>query len=103
MKVPKMTKSEEKQLWKIIFEQEHITNRIIEISSEPNGISICLETYGTVQLLVKPATAIGDNYLSDTFYITAVLSNGVEHKAFVKVIITLLLSNHKSVSVILLF
>jgi len=75
-----------KQLWKTIFEQERITNRIIEITSVTDGISFSLETFGTVQLLVKPATAIGDNFMSDTFYITAVLSNGVEHKAFVKVL-----------------
>ena len=83
-----MTKSEEKQLWKTIFEQERITHRMVEISSETNGINFSLETYGAVQLLVKPATAIGDNFMSDTFYITVVLSNGVEHKAFVKVINT---------------
>ena len=88
MKVCEMTKSEEKQLWKTVFEQERITHRMVEISSETYGISISLKTYGTVQLLVRSATAIGDNYLSDTFYITAVLSNGVEYKAFVKVINT---------------
>ena len=88
MKVCEMTKSEEKQLWKTIFEQERITHRMVEISSETNGISISLKTYGTVQLLVKSATAIGDNFLSDTFYITVVLNNGIQCKAFVKVINT---------------
>ena len=75
-----------KQLWKTIFEQERIAHRMVEISSVTDGISFSLETYGAVQLLVKPASAVGDNYMSDTFCITAVLSNCVEHKAFVKVI-----------------
>ena len=77
-----------KQLWRTIFEQERIAHRLVEVFSEKNGITSSLEIYGTVRLLVKPATAIGDNYMSDTFYITAVLNSGVEHRAFVKVIIT---------------
>jgi len=73
-------------LWKSIYEQENVAPRTAEIAAESDGITFDLESYGKVQLLVKPASALGDNYMSDTYYNTAVLSNGVQHRAFVKVL-----------------
>lgn len=75
-----------KQLWKGIYEQERVASRMPEIAAKTEGITFHLDGYGTVQLLVKPASAIGDNYMSDTYYNTAVLSSGIQHKAFVKVL-----------------
>ena len=75
-----------KQLWKGIYEQERVASRMPEIAAKTEGITFHLDGYGTVQLLVKPASAIGDNYMSDTYYNTAVLSSGIQHKAFVKVV-----------------
>ena len=76
-------------LWKSIYEQENVAPRTAEIAAESDGITFDLESYGKVQLLVKPASAVGDNFMSDTYYNTAVLSNGVQHRAFVKVAIIL--------------
>jgi len=73
-------------LWKSIYEQENVAPRTAEIAAESDGITFDLESYGKVQLLVKPASAVGDNFMSDTYYNTAVLSNGVQHRAFVKVL-----------------
>jgi len=73
-------------LWKSIYEQENVAQRTAEIAAESDGITFDLESYGKVQLLVKPASAVGDNFMSDTYYNTAVLSNGVQHRAFVKVL-----------------
>ena len=75
-----------KQLWRAIYEQEHVASRMVEIAAKKEGITFEIEAYGTIQLLVKPASAVGDNYMSDTYYNTIVLNNGgEEQKAFVKV------------------
>ena len=75
-----------KQLWRAIYEQEHVASRMVEIAAKKDGITFETEAYGTIQLLVKPASAVGDNYMSDTYCNTAVLNNGgEEQKAFVKV------------------
>ena len=80
------SKEFQKQLWRAIYEQEHVASRMVEIAAKKEGITFEIAAYGTIQLLVKPASAVGDNYMSDTYYSTAILINGGEkHNAFVKV------------------
>ena len=77
----------EASLWKGIYEQERVASRMVEIAAKKEeGITFELATYGMVKLVAEPASAIGDNYMSDTYYNTATLSNGEHCKAFVKVI-----------------
>jgi len=81
------SKEFQKQLWRAIYEQEHVASRMVEIAAKKEGITFEIEAYGTIQLLVKPASAVGDNYMSDTYYNTIVLNNGgEEQKAFVKIL-----------------
>lgn len=74
-------------LWKGIYEQERVASRIIEIAAKKEeGITFQLDGFGEVKLVIKAASGLGDNYMSDTYYNTAILSDGAHYKAFVKVL-----------------
>jgi len=75
------------QFWKSIYEQENLAVRMAEIAAmKTDGYTFDCPSYGSVQLLMQPATVLGDNFMSDTYYNTAILSSGVQRKAFVKVL-----------------
>ena len=75
------------QFWKSIYEQENLAVRMAEIAAmKTDGYTFDCSSYGSVQLLMQPATVLGDNFMSDTYYNTAILSSGVQRKAFVKVL-----------------
>ena len=76
-------------LWKGIYEQERVASKIIEIAAKKEeGITFQLDGFGEVKLVIKAASGLGDNYMSDTYYNTAILSDGAHYKAFVKVLKT---------------
>jgi len=78
---------DKKKLWKSIYEQENVASRMAEIASKKDeGITFELPLFGVVKLVIATASGLGDNYLSDTYYNTATLSDGVVHRAFIKVL-----------------
>ena len=72
--------------WKSIFEQEKLALRLAEIAAQPDGCVFHLPTYGSVKLTATKATKLGENFMSLTYYTTADLDNGLQRKAFVKVV-----------------
>lgn len=61
-----------------------------EIAALEDGYTFHSPDYGSVKLTATRATKLGENFMSLTFYATAHLADGVQHKAFVKVIKELL-------------
>jgi len=77
---------DQKKFWKAIYEQERVASRMVDLAArQEDGSNFELSPYGTVKLMVKAASSIGENYLSDAYYNTATLNGGVSYKAFVKV------------------
>jgi len=78
---------DQKKFWKAIYEQERVASRMVDLAArQEDGSNFELSPYGTVKLMVKAASSIGENYLSDAYYNTATLNGGVSYKAFVKVL-----------------
>lgn len=84
--------SEQKQFWKVLFEQENVASNLMSLSTNhPNGIPYELPNFGQVRVRAAPASALGDNFMSDTFSVTAQLSprnpdsDSIIYKTFIKV------------------
>ena len=76
--------------WSSLFEQEQLALRLDQVAAEPGGLSIDLADCGRIQVKAVRATALGDNFMSDAYSVTAKLENDnqTEYNAFVKVVIS---------------
>ena len=95
-------KLESKQLlWEHIFKNDQLIIRLIndhaaacaKVSIKPslenadkNAITIQSSKWGPIKLKIWAATALGDNFLSDAYIVSAKLNDGeVEYRSFIKV------------------
>lgn len=93
LKMPVDTKlSEQRRFWKILFEQENLASHLLSLSTyHPNDDSYELPNFGQVNVRVSPGSALGDNFNSDTFSVTAEVAprnsdgDGLIFRTFVKV------------------
>ena len=80
------------QFWQSIFVQEKLAARMVEISALKEGLTFESEVYGLIRLQTSPATVLGDNFMSDAYFNIAILDDGTEKRAFVKVSDNMLLA-----------
>ena len=55
------------------------------VALKDEGLLLSPSVNGCRTLKASPASAVGDNYASDTYVVTAVLDNGSKLQAFIKV------------------
>lgn len=84
--------AEKKLFWKTLFETENLAPQMIPLATQrSNGIALELPHFGQVRAKVVAASALGDNFMSDTFIVTAYVaprnpdSDTIVYKTFVKV------------------
>ena len=84
------------QFWKLLCDQENIASHLVSLSTDyPDGIQYELPNFGKVLVRTAPASALGDNFMSDTFSVTAQLPPGnpdgdfLIFKTFIKVLLRL--------------
>lgn len=72
--------------WKEIFEKEKLARRMAEVAAlKEEGLIISPPINGCKMVKAWPASAMGDNFASDAYGVKAVLENGTELEAFIKV------------------
>ena len=65
---------EEKQsFWKALFEEKKLAPQLCTLATvhDKDGVSFELQQYGKIHVLVRPASALGVNFSSDTFFVKA--------------------------------
>ena len=79
------TRLERKAFWTAIFEKENIAPQLVGISRGKFEEIYHLSGYGETFVNGRPASILGDNFMSDTFIIDATTANGSTFASFVKV------------------
>lgn len=83
--------AEKKLFWKTLFETKLLASKMVSIAKNQAGSETYdLVQFGKVHLKVEPASTIGDNFMSDTFTVTAFVTPGLHdkstiYKTFIKV------------------
>lgn len=79
--------SSNNKIWRYLFDTEKLAIRLPEAAAQQeDGITFRSTVFGNVQVKAKPATATGENFMSDAYIVSAVqTASGVEHRSFVKV------------------
>ena len=78
----------QQMFWKTLFENKKFASQLPSLATDHvDGITYDdLPEFGQVQIVVKAASSLGDNFMSDTFTITAKLTRcGTTFQAFTKV------------------
>jgi hypothetical protein len=81
----------QQMFWKTLFENKKFASQLPSLATDhADGITYefydDLPEFGQVQIVVKAASSLGDNFMSDTFTITATLTRcGTTFQAFTKV------------------
>lgn len=75
------------KIWRYLFDTEKLAIKLPEVAAQEDGIVFRSTVFGDVRVKTKPATATGENFMSDAYLVSAVqTSSDVEQRAFVKVI-----------------
>lgn len=75
--------------WKEIFETNRLAVRMAEIAAlTDEGLTISPPINGCKVVKAWPASALGDNFMSDAYIVQAIFDNGKELRAFAKVSVT---------------
>lgn len=78
--------------WTALFGENGLIPKLPEIAGEPDGRSLSTKEFGQVKVKASPATAMGDNFLSDTFIVEAITENDSKSQTgFIKVKYTCIL------------
>ncbi len=78
--------------WTALFEENGLIPKLPEIAGELDGRSLSTKEFGQVKVKAFPATAMGDNFLSDTFIVEAITENDSKSQTgFIKVKYTCIL------------
>lgn len=59
------------QFWTTLFEDHNVTPKLPSIAEQPDGVSFPTSAYGKVTVKANAASALGDNFMSDTFIVEA--------------------------------
>ena len=71
--------------WKILFQEEPITSKLPEIAACSEGQTFHVPQYGDVLIKALAGSELGDNFMSDTYAVTATSADGVIYNGFFKV------------------
>ena len=75
------------KFWTSLFEECNIVSKLADIASlGKEGQSFKTSNFGDVLVTCKPATVLGDGFMSDTFAIHGKTNDGTSYDAFAKVI-----------------
>ena len=75
-----------KLFWKTLFQQEKIASKMHSISAIEEGVSFDnVGQFGKIHFHCRPASVLGDNFMSDTFIVTATTDDGGSFRGFIKV------------------
>ena len=75
-----------KLFWTTLFEQEKLASQMHSISTNDEGVSFTnVGQFGNVHIKCRPASALGDNFMSDTFIVSATVQDGTSFRGFIKV------------------
>ncbi|XP_057373635.1 uncharacterized protein LOC130694575 [Daphnia carinata] len=84
---------ERQTFWRTLFESKKLSGQLISLTTDHiDGVTYDdLPNYKQVHVVVRPASSLGDNFMSDTFIVTAQISGAIESEAetlstFVKVL-----------------
>ena len=78
---------DQKKFWNTIFEECNIGTKLGDIVPRgEEGQSFKTSNFGDVLVTCKPATVLGDGFMSDTFAIHGKTNDGTSYDAFAKVI-----------------
>lgn len=86
--------AERQSFWRTLFEAKTLAGQLVSLARDhTDGVTYDdLPHYGRVRVVVKPASSLGDNFMSDTFIVTAqisgweaIASDGDTLSTFVKV------------------
>jgi len=76
-----------KLFWTTLFEQEKLASQMHSISTNDEGVSFTnVGQFGNVHIKCRPASALGDNFMSDTFIVSATVQDGTSFRGFIKVL-----------------
>ncbi|MFO0089720.1 MAG: hypothetical protein ACK518_02825 [bacterium] len=74
------------RFWTALFEENGLIPKLPEVAGEPDGRSLPTKEFGLVKVKASPASAMGDNFMSDTFIVEAKTEKDAESQTgFVKV------------------
>ena len=59
------------RFWTALFEENGLIPKLPEIAGETDGRSLPTKEFGQVKVKATPASAMGDNFMSDTFIVEA--------------------------------
>ncbi len=66
-----MTSENTHRFWTALFEENGLIPKLPEIAGEPDGRSLSTNEFGQVKVKAAAASAMGDNFMSDTFIVEA--------------------------------
>ncbi|KAK4001916.1 hypothetical protein OUZ56_003781 [Daphnia magna] len=68
--------AERQSFWRTLFEAKTLAGQLVSLARDhTDGVTYDdLPHYGRVRVVVKPASSLGDNFMSDTFIVTAQIS-----------------------------
>ena len=66
-----MAQGNTQRFWTALFEENGLIPKLPEIAGEPDGRSLPTKEFGQVKVKATPASAMGDNFMSDTFIVEA--------------------------------
>ncbi len=68
-----MNLAERQKFWKTLFEKKNLAPQLPTLATKhaEDGITYGFPQYGQVHVMVEAASALGDNFMSDTFIVKA--------------------------------
>lgn len=75
-----------KAFWKVVFQETNLSDKLMDTGLvDEIAMDFQLPSFGNVHVIAKPAVPLGTNFMSDVFTTHAVLDNGTQFSAFIKV------------------
>lgn len=68
-----MNLAERQKFWKTLFEKKNLAPQLPTLATKyaEDGVTYGFPQYGQVHVMVEAASALGDNFMSDTFIVKA--------------------------------
>ena len=67
--IANMNLTQKKRFWKTLFENKNLAEQLPSLATKyaEDGVTYGFPAYGQVHVMVHAASALGDNFMSDTF------------------------------------
>lgn len=104
-----MSLEKQKQFWKTLFEEKKLASQLASLAADnaDRGVTYDFPQYGKVHVVTQAASALGDNFMSDTFIMTATmtlsdaLKDTTTYSTFIKVILISFLTTGWVITILL--